>query len=326
MFEASKQVHGATWIAAVGLVGVFCWTAQSQVADFLKRWPQNASTRYFFRTALAEAVRQLPEGRRSCVSTPYLHDLSQWVAEYTQRGSIQDICWFQGAKALVVPTGDGPASWFVPIAISPIATWLRKRHGVQSGARSVARRFSRAERSIVCGRVPAFHRYDAGDRATFRKQILGSVQAGFGWRPNGVRSVRLLSGPARLDGGLTLLGVQYLPSAANSRSVEALLVWRVDADRTKPVPLSVFAQLLNANNELVAGNDHLDYAVNSWRTGDIFVQQHRLELPIGTPPGLYYPQTGVYNWQTNARGGLCLSKISLWIIGSYCRRSGSTRS
>ena len=261
VLEASKQIQGATWIAALGLVGVFCWTAQSQVADFLKRWPQNADTRYFFRTTLAEAVRQLPEGRRSCVSTPYLHDLSQWVAEYTRSDPTQDICWFQGAKSLVIPTGDGPASWFVPIAISPDGYLAAQENAEFSPALARLLEGSTVQReaSFEDG-VPAFHRYDAGDRTTLRKEILDSVQAtGLGWSANGVQSVRPLSGPARLDGGLTLLGVQYLPSDVNNRAVEALLVWQVDADRTRPVPLSVFAQLLNANNELVAGNDHLDY-------------------------------------------------------------------
>jgi hypothetical protein len=306
VLEASKQIAWATWLIPLGLVGVFCWTAQSQVVDFLKRWPQNADTRYFFRTTLAEAVRQLPEGRRSCVSTPYLHDLSQWVAEYTRSASVQDICWFQGAKALVIPAGDGPASWFVPIAISPDGYLAAQENAEFSPAlaRLLAGSAVQREAAFEDG-VPAFHRYDAGDRATLRKQILDSAQAtGLGWSANGVQSVRPLSGPARLDGGLTLLGVQYLPSDVNSRSVEALLVWQVDADQTEPAPLSVFAQLLDANNQLVAGNDHLDYAVNSWRTGDIIVQQHRLELPAGAPPGLYYPQTGVYNWQTNARWSL----------------------
>jgi hypothetical protein len=311
--EASKQLPGATWIVALGLVGVFCWTAQSQVGDFLRRWPQNADTRYFFRTALAEAVRQLPEGRRSCVSTPYPHDLSQWVAEYTQSASVQDICWFQGAKALVIPAGDGPTSWFVPIAISP-DDYLAAQENAEFGpalVRLLGGSVVRSEASFEDG-VPAFHRYDAGDRATLRKQILDSVQAtDLSWSENGVESARLLTGAARLDGGLTLLGVQYLPSDVSSRSMEVLLFWQVDADQTKPAPLSVFAQLLDANNQLVAGNDHLDYAVNSWRTGDILVQQHRLELPVGAPPGLYYPQTGVYNWQTNARWSLLAQDKSI---------------
>jgi 4-amino-4-deoxy-L-arabinose transferase-like glycosyltransferase len=306
LLEASRQIPGATWIAALGLVGVICWTAQGQLADFLERWPRNADTRYFFRTALAEAVRQLPEERRSCVSTPYLHDLSQWVAEYTQSAPSRDICWFQGARALAIPAGDGPASWFVPIAISPDGYLAAEENAEFSPAL-----YRLLEGSVVQGGasfedgVPAFHRYDAGERATLRKRILDSVQAtGLGWSEKGVEGVRLLSGAARLDGGLTLLGVQYLPFDVNSRALEVLLYWQVDADQTRPAPFSVFAQLLDANNQLVAGNDHLDYAVNSWRTGDIFVQQHRLELPAGAPPGVYYPQTGVYNWQTNARWSL----------------------
>jgi hypothetical protein len=196
----------------------------------------------------------------------------------------------------------------VPIAISPDDYLAAQENAAFSPtlARLLEGSVVQSEAAFEDG-VPAFHRYDAGDRAALRKQILDSIQAtGLGWSANGVQNVRPLSGPARLDGGLTLLGVQYLPSDANARAVEAHLVWQVDADQTKPAPLSVFAQLLDANNQFVAGNDHLDYAVNSWRTGDIIVQQHRLELPAGAPSGLYYPQTGVYNWQTNARWSLLL--------------------
>jgi hypothetical protein len=276
------------------------------VVDFLSRWPQNADTRYFFRTTLAEAVRQLPEGRRSCVSTPYPHDLSQWVAEYTRSAATQEICWFQGAKALVIPAGDGPVSWFVPNAISPDDYLAAQENAAFSPALAHLLAGSAVQRETAFeDGVPAFQGYDAGDRAALRKRILDSIQAtGLGWSSSGVQDVRTLSGPARLDGGLTLLGVQYLTPDANNRAVEALLVWQVNADQTRPVPLSVFAQLLDANSQFVAGNDHLSSAVNSWRTGDIIVQQHRLELPAGAPPGLYYPQTGVYNWQTNARWSL----------------------
>jgi hypothetical protein len=120
----------------------------------------------------------------------------------------------------------------------------------------------------------------------------------------GVRDPQPLGGPAHFDGGLTLLGARYLKPLAGCNCLETLLYWRVDVAHPGAAPFSVFLQLLDGQGSFLVGNDHLDYAVNSWQAGDVFVQYHRLALPAGIAPGQYYLQAGVYNWQTNVRWSL----------------------
>jgi hypothetical protein len=128
--------------------------------------------------------------------------------------------------------------------------------------------------------------------------LAGSANADGTWDP------QPLGGPAHFDGGLTLLGARYLKPPAGCNCLETLLYWQVDVAHPEPAPFSVFLQLLDSQGSFLVGNDHLDYAVNSWQAGDIFVQYHRLALPAGIAPGHYYLQTGVYNWQTNLRWSL----------------------
>jgi hypothetical protein len=51
----------------------------------------------------------------------------------------------------------------------------------------------------------------------------------------------------------------------------------------------------------VTGEDRLDVPAQTWQTGDLFVQVHRLALPADLPPGDYWPEVGFYDRTDGAR-------------------------
>jgi 4-amino-4-deoxy-L-arabinose transferase-like glycosyltransferase len=293
------------WPGILLLVVVVGSSAVTEVVDFSQRWPANADTRYFFRSSLLAAARALPEHGRNCISTPYLDDLSQWVVEW-DRGDqplTRDICWFRGPAGLAIPAGPAPIRWYVPAAISPDAYLAAEENAdLDPDLARLLQGFAAEQVVAFPDGTPAYRVYEVAQPEALQAHVLESAQAGgFGWSASDVTQPQALDAPVALDGGLSLVGVEYRPLEPGSRLLEVLLTWQVDAARAAPAPLSVFVQLLDADGRYLAGQDHLDYAPNSWRAGDLFVQKHRLELPAGLPAGVYYPQTGVYNWQDNSR-------------------------
>ncbi|HET7088174.1 MAG TPA: glycosyltransferase family 39 protein [Anaerolineae bacterium] len=88
-------------------------------------------------------------------------------------------------------------------------------------------------------------------------------------------------------------------SAAPGDRVSVLTIWLL----VKPPPASVlksFVHVLDAQNQVVAGDDRFDVNVSSLRPGDYIGQFSSLTLPAGLASGryqievgLYYPETGV---------------------------------
>jgi 4-amino-4-deoxy-L-arabinose transferase-like glycosyltransferase len=293
------------WPGLVLLVAVLAWSAVTDLGDFSQRWPVHPDTRYFFRSSLLAAARALPDHGRNCISTPYLNDLSQWVVAW-DRGDQQetgDICWFRGTSGLVIPAGPAPVRWYVPAAISPDAYLAAQANAdLDPGLARLLEGFVSEQEVAFADGTPAYRVYEAAQPAALQARVLESTRTGgFGWSAQDVTQPQALDAPVALDGGLSLAGVTYQPIEPGAQVLDIWLTWQVDASRAEPAPLSVFVQLLDADGGYVAGQDHLDYAPDSWRAGDLFVQRHRLELPADLPAGVYYPQTGVYNWQDNTR-------------------------
>lgn len=74
--------------------------------------------------------------------------------------------------------------------------------------------------------------------------------------------------------------------------------------------LAVFAHLLSATGEIVAGDDGLWVDPTTLQVGDVFIQQHQLLPGAGAVRvGLYDPQTGV-RWQVGAQEWLVVADAS----------------
>jgi 4-amino-4-deoxy-L-arabinose transferase-like glycosyltransferase len=66
-------------------------------------------------------------------------------------------------------------------------------------------------------------------------------------------------------------------------------------------PLKIFVHLTAPDGKIVAQWDGLDVNVSSLEVGDMFGQQHPLELPADLPPGPYRMSLGVYRPDTGQR-------------------------
>jgi hypothetical protein len=104
---------------------------------------------------------------------------------------------------------------------------------------------------------------------------------------------------ARFEGGLTLLGYDVTPPLRAGQTFELASIWRVDGPVAPPV--SLFAHLLDAQGEMVAGADGLGVPAEHLQAGDILRQTHRFSVPAGAPPGDYRVELGFYRLDTMQR-------------------------
>jgi len=95
------------------------------------------------------------------------------------------------------------------------------------------------------------------------------------------------------DDSIRLLGFTATPGPA---ALAVTLVWQ--ANHTPPEDYTVFVQLLNANNQLVAQHDSPPQngaaPTGSWATGEVVVDEHALALPANLPGGSYRLIAGLY--------------------------------
>ena len=114
------------------------------------------------------------------------------------------------------------------------------------------------------------------------------------------------AGAAQLANMISLLGYDFQPVLTNEGQIERLdlqLYWQTSA------PIStrykVFAQLLAADNALVAQSDHFpaggERPTTGWLPQEIITDAHTLGLPPDLPPGNYHLIAGLYNPVTGER-------------------------
>ena len=106
-----------------------------------------------------------------------------------------------------------------------------------------------------------------------------------------------LTAPARFGDHLDLTGYQVEPLALKPGEwVRVWTYWRVaDDTRGEQWPVAVFAHMLDAQGQFVAGRDLLAVPTAGWSTGDVWVQFQDFQVPAFAPPGVYAIEIGVYN-------------------------------
>lgn len=100
--------------------------------------------------------------------------------------------------------------------------------------------------------------------------------------------------PAEFEHSLALLQYGLIPRIVRpDQRLRLVTMWRVLADG-RPGDLAMFAHLVDVHGQIVAQQDRFGYPMHSWKTGDVVVQVHDLELDPATPPGHYWLQIGFY--------------------------------
>lgn len=106
-----------------------------------------------------------------------------------------------------------------------------------------------------------------------------------------LQASRSLAQPIGFDGGLTLLG--YDLRVELQGPIELVTYWRIDQTPTQP--LSIFAHVVDATNDIVAQRDGLNVRLSLLEPGDVIMQRFMLEVPATAAAlhlGLYDPTTG----------------------------------
>lgn len=104
---------------------------------------------------------------------------------------------------------------------------------------------------------------------------------------------------ARLGDYLELLGYDLPPPTPVGQVARVTLYWRVL--RPPPVDVSLFVHAIGGLGSQWAQDDGLGYPRDGWRPGDVLVQWHDLEVPVGTPPVEYQLEAGGYRRDDGAR-------------------------
>ena len=107
------------------------------------------------------------------------------------------------------------------------------------------------------------------------------------------------SSAPNFDGKLTLVKAEIpvLPPRGGDGFV--VTTWRVDGALADP--LALFVHLLDANGQMIGGDDRLSVLASSLRPGDVFVQVNRLPRPAQADCAPCRVKLGVYNPETGAR-------------------------
>jgi hypothetical protein len=113
----------------------------------------------------------------------------------------------------------------------------------------------------------------------------------------------LHSADARFGEHIQLAGYDAPLGEITGAAVDVTLYWRTDAPL--PANYSVFVHLVDELGIVQAQNDSHPALggrpTSSWRPGQVIVDQHRLRLPTGLPPGRMAIEVGMYDYASGER-------------------------
>jgi hypothetical protein len=291
---ASRRACDVALALLAALTGAFT------VRAYFAVWAGNEEVQRVYRADLAQVAAyletHLPPGGVA-ISTSEPHHLDRFIFDYTPHGGAA-IHWFDGLNALVFPGESDPAWLFVTREPTPRG---RLQRGYLDHARLIEeRRFPNGALAFQLYEVPG------GARAltTYPPPTDGGVWVADGLAfppddPEGRRTA--LSFPVAFGDVIQLVGYESEGAARPGRRLRLVLTWHVMRDVTSPEPWMIFAHLLNAEGDLVAGRDLLAVPASTWRAGDVFVQVQDVQLDEGVASGRYHLEIGLYSQADGAR-------------------------
>jgi len=228
------------------------------IRDYFVVWPAQSQVREVYRSDLADVARWLDargDETPVVIASTNPHDLDPFLFDFELRRP-RPIKWVDRAYGLIFPQ---ERALYISPASTPFAPELRDLIGA---APLVSQ--------------DSFVAYEAtAPRIT----------------PQAV-----LTTPVRFGDRLDLMGYQSSASVKPGEWVRVWTYWRVvDDTRGEQWPLAVFAHLLDAREQFVAGRDLLAVPTAGWRTGDVWVQFQDIPVPPSASPGVYSLEIGVYS-------------------------------
>ena len=242
-----------------GVMAVIAFSGVLSIRDYLAVWPARPEVRAVYRSDLADVARWLDARADDIpvvIASANPHDLDPFIFDFELRRP-RPVKWVDCAYGLIFPPG-----W--ALYISPASTAF----------------------------APELRRF-LGDAPTVSQDSFVVYESD---APRLAPQVALTV-PARFGNRLDLTGYQVEPSALKPGEwVRVWTYWRiVDDTRGEQWPVAVFAHMLDAQGQFVAGRDLLAVPTAGWRTGDVWVQFQNFQVPASASPGTYPIEIGLYN-------------------------------
>ncbi len=285
--------HVVTALAALVAV-VFAF---HNVYDYLYRWPRFADVRHEYQAPITAVARYLdahPEITVAAISAPYVDYWNPWSKMNFElyRSGTTRVAWFNGQTCLLVPAEE--TYFFLPDHIN-----------LPSGLSSNLNALFRAGATPLATDYPAdgigstFDLYRWSNRALPEAwwQAVNAAPIWIGpetvYLPGESEQTRIAVTTPDFGGRLSLVGYEYARTHVSpGETWQITTVWQVLGGHGGP--LAIFVHLLNDQNQVVAGWDGLQAAVDSWKVGDLLIHEHQLTLPADLSPGPLRVQLGVY--------------------------------
>lgn len=241
------------------MIGVIVFSGALSIRDYFVTWPARPEAREVYRSDLADVARWLDahaDDTPAVIASTNPHDLDPFLFDFELRRA-RPIKWVDHAYGLIFPQG---RALYISPASTPLAPELRD----------------------LIGAALVVHQNSFIAYETDAPRIVPQV---------------VLTAPVRFGNRLDLIGYQVTPSVIKPGEwARVWTYWRVVQDtRSEQWPIAVFAHLLDAQGQFVAGRDLLAVPTAGWRTGDVWVQFQEMQAPMPATPGTYPLEIGVYN-------------------------------
>ena len=203
------------------------------------------------------------------------------------------LVYFDCRSSWVIP-GEGPPGWYIIPTLAQGADgfsgdWLRDavlefvQYNFEGGQDFTVYRHAGTPAAL-------------GDRASPVWVISNGARAG-----QEIDRAPRLSPPVDMDGPATFLGYEMDSEAIAPGDVLTVRTfWKASQTVTETMP-SVLLHLVDASGRTWSVGDALGFPAVQWQDGDVFVQQHTLELPLDVPRGTYWIASGMYDVVTGVR-------------------------
>ncbi len=257
---------GADWLIerfkwkralTAAIIGVVASSGALSVRDYFVTWPARPEVRAVYRSDLADAAGWLdarPGDEPAVIASTNPHDVDPFLFDFELRRP-RPIKWVDHTYGLIFPQ---ERALYISPANSPLAPELRDLLG-----------------GATVSSQNSFVAYET-DAPRIAPQVV-------------------LTTPARFGDHLDLIGYQSPASVKRGEWARVWTYWRViDDTRGEQWPMAVFAHLLDAQGQFVAGRDLLAVPTAGWSTGNVWAQFQDVPVPPDTSPGVYSVEIGVY--------------------------------
>jgi len=258
---------GADWLMerfkwkqalSIVVIMIIALSGALSIHDYFVVWPTRSAVREVYRSDLADVAHWLDartDDTPAVIASTNPHDLDPFLFDFELRRP-RPVKWVDHAYGLIFPQS---RALYVSPTSTPLAPELRDLLGAAPIVRD------------------SFTVYEA-DAPRIAPQVVLTVSVRFGNR-------------------LDLIGYRIDPPAIKPGEwVRVWTYWRVVQDTNgEQWPIAVFAHLLDAQEQFVAGRDLLAVPTAGWRTGDVWVQFQDIQSPASARPGAYSLEIGIYN-------------------------------